>query len=187
MIGIAMVIVVGVMLPGAIGVGIARAWGFPAWMGFAAGALGGIGGWMLIAALPRRGITLAPIRDLNEPARGRRLAAADRAANLLYRVAGVGLVALNLVWLATTFAALLFPLGLGPLMLAEPGGPIRSFDVAFVVLLAVLWLLCIYTAAADRRLTRGARAGWLTGIVVVPPVAPLVYVPWRRTRLLGRP
>lgn len=183
MTAIVVVILVGVVVPGAIGVVIARAWGYPAWIGSAAGALGGIGGWMLMAALPRRGI--APVPDPNEPARGRRLAAADRAAHLLYRVAAVVLVGFNLVWLATTLAALLFPLGLGPILLAEPAGPIWGFDVAFLVLLAVLWLLCVFTAAADRRLSRGERTAWLAGMLVLAPIVPLVYLPWRRARLLG--
>ncbi len=182
---ILVVILFGVVLPGVAGAVLARARGFRAYAGFGAGAVGGIGGLMLVAVRPGRA---APVRaaGANDPARRRRLDAADRAAHALYRVLGVVFVLLNLVWLSTTLAAVLAPMGFRALLAAEPGLPVRAVDYVVLALLAALWMLCVYTAATDRRLTRGARVGWLAGLVAFVLVSSLVYLPWRRARLPGR-
>ena len=173
-----------VLVPGVIGAVLARRWGYGAPMGFAAGTLGGLGGWMLVAALPRR--TGAPPRatDPDEPPPQRSLAAADRGAHLLYGAVAILLAGLNVVWLGTMVVLVLEPLRLQPLLLAEPGIPMRVFDFALVGLFVMLGLLCVYTAATDRRLTRASRAGWLAALLLTLFGAAFVYVPWRRARVL---
>ena len=183
---IEILVIAAVIVPGLIGAMLARRWGYGTWLGFAAGVLGGPGGWMLVASLPRRRASAAPpAPDPNEPPRRRRLAAADRGAHFLYRAAGVVLAGLNLVWIVTTLAFALAPLSTGALLLAHPGVPVPAFDAAAVGLLAVLGVLCLYTAATDRRLTRASRAGWLAALLLTFFGAALVYVPWRRARVLG--
>lgn len=183
---VAFVVVAGLIVPGAIGAFLARRWGYGAWMGFAAGALGGIGGSMLVAALPRRR-TAAEVRARmpNETARQRTLDVVDRGAHAVYRILAVMLVVLNLVWLVTTMGLVPGILGFEPLVYAEPGVPVRGLDFAMLGLMAVLGLLCVYTAAADRRLTSGERAGWIAALVVTLSLASFVYVPWRRARILA--
>jgi hypothetical protein len=155
-----------ILVPGVIGAVLARRWGYGAGLGLAAGTLGGAGGWMLVAALPRRTGASPRAADPDEPPRPRSLAAADRGAHLLYGAVAILLAGFNVVWLGTMAALALAPLRFESLLLAEPGIPMRVFDVALVGMFVMLGVLCVYTAATDRRLTRGARAGWLAALLL---------------------